>query len=186
MLNFKPLTLDTWADFERLFGPQGAYSGCWCMWWRLKRKDFEAGQGAGNRQAMQMLVDDRQIPGILAYSSGNPVGWCSIAPREEFSSLNRSPVLKPIDELPVWSLVCFFIGPEYRAQGLLLELIAGAVKYVGEQGGRIIEAYPSCAKSEQMPPVNSFMRIPKVLEQAGFIEVARPSTAKVIYRYYLS
>ncbi|MFC1481559.1 GNAT family N-acetyltransferase [Candidatus Neomarinimicrobiota bacterium] len=186
MLIIKPLTPETWSDFEQLFGPKGAYSGCWCMWWRLKRKDFEAGQGEGNRRALKALVEDGQIPGILAYSDGKPIAWCSVAPRADFSSLNRSPVLKPIDDLPVWSLVCFFVGRAHRSQGLLIDLIEGVVQYVDEQGGQIIEAYPSCPKSGQMPPVNSFMGIPKVLEQAGFVEVARPSSAKAIYRYYLN
>ena len=135
---------------------------------------------------MKALVDYGHVPGILAYTGGKPVAWCSVAPREYYSSLNRSLMLKPIDDQPVWSLVCFFIGPDHRSQGLLIDLIAGVMQYVGEQGGKIIEAYPSCSRSGQMPPVNSFMGIPKVLEQAGFVEVARPSTAKAIYRCYLN
>jgi len=28
---FQPLTPDLWDDLERLFGPNGAYGGFWCM-----------------------------------------------------------------------------------------------------------------------------------------------------------
>ena len=46
-----PLTPQRWADLERLFGANGACGGCWCMWWRLKRPEFDAGKGEGNRAA---------------------------------------------------------------------------------------------------------------------------------------
>ncbi|MEJ2053574.1 MAG: hypothetical protein P8X42_06605, partial [Calditrichaceae bacterium] len=105
----KPLVSSNWPDFEELFGPRGAYGGCWCMWWRLSRKEFEAGQGQKNHDAMKHLVDVGKITGLLAYKDDKPCGWCSVAPRNEFSSLERSRVLKRVDDEPVWSLVCFFI-----------------------------------------------------------------------------
>jgi len=46
----QPLTSSHWDDFETLFGDRGACGGCWCMVWRLSRKDFERGKGAGNRR----------------------------------------------------------------------------------------------------------------------------------------
>jgi hypothetical protein len=94
-LEYQPLTPELWDDFETLFGSRGAYGGCWCMWWRTTRKEFEHNQRTGNRQAMKTIVDSGKIPGILAYHQGKPVGWCSVAPREHYSSLERSPVLKP-------------------------------------------------------------------------------------------
>jgi hypothetical protein len=81
-LKFQPLTPDRWSDFERLFGPHGAYGGCWCMWWRTTRSQFEQQHGEGNRQAMQDIVNSGEVPGILAYAGGEPIGWCSVAPRE--------------------------------------------------------------------------------------------------------
>ena len=105
----KPLTLSNWDDFEVLFGPKGAYAGCWCMWWRLSRKEFEKGQGEINKKAMKSIVQSGQIPGLIAYHEGEPCGWCSVAPREHYGSLERSRVLKRIDDQKVWSLVCFFI-----------------------------------------------------------------------------
>ncbi len=78
-LAFSPLTPDRWGDFETLFGERGACGGCWCMLWRRERKDFEAGKGTGNKAAMRGVVD-AEIPGILAYAEGAPVGWCAVAP----------------------------------------------------------------------------------------------------------
>jgi hypothetical protein len=81
---FKPLTTETWDDFEKLFGRRGACAGCWCMFFRYSRKEFNANQGDGNRKAMLRIVKDGAAPGILLYEDGEAVGWCAIAPREEY------------------------------------------------------------------------------------------------------
>ena len=185
-LSFQPLTPERWEDFERLFGPKGAYGGCWCMWWRTTRSQFEQDQGAGNRNAMREIVEGGRIPGILAYEEGEPVGWCSVAPREHYGSLNRSRVLKPIDDTPVWSMVCFYIPKKHQQRGLLLELIKGGVRYAVEQGAAVIEAYPTVPRGGRLPPVSSFMGIPATFKQAGFVEVARPSESKAILRHMVA
>jgi len=190
---FHPLTADRWSDFEKLFGPKGAYGGCWCMWWRISRKEFEQQQGDGNRRAMKQLVASGQVPGILAYSacsssgepSGEPIGWCSVAPRSCFASLNRSRVLKKLDETPVWSIVCFYIDKSHRGEGLSLALIKAVLEYVRQQGGQVVEAYPTLPKEKRLPPFSSYMGLRSTYEQAGFVEVARPSKSKVIMRFYL-
>ena len=181
----KPLTLSNWGDFEVLFGPKGAYAGCWCMWWRLSRKEFIKGQGESNKQAMKSVVQSGMIPGLIAYFADEPCGWCSVAPREHFKSLGRSPVLKRIDENDVWSIVCFFINKKYRGKNISLKLIMGAIGYVKDQGGKIIEAYPTRIRSNNAAPVSTFMGIPKILLKAGFEEVHKPSQSKVIMRYYI-
>lgn len=183
-LTFHPLTAQRWDDFETLFGPRGAYGGCWCMWWRLTRAEFEQNRAEGNRRAMKRLVDGGRVPGILAYLHGSPVGWCSVAPRDEFPSLNRSPVLKPVDDQPVWSVVCFFVDKRNEGRGIGKALIQGAQQYVASQGGQLLEAYPTVPRGRKLlPPVSSFMGIQKNLVGAGFVEVARPSRAKSIMRY---
>lgn len=179
-----PLTPDRWDDFETLFGPRGAYGGCWCMWWRSKRSEYEKRRNAGNHLAMHKIVRSDQIPGILAYDGSEPVGWCSVAPRDDFGSLNRSPVLKKIDDQPVWSIVCFFIARKARNRGLMGALIRAAIEYVRENGGTIVEAYPTVPKKKgELPPVSTFMGLPNAFIEAGFVEVARPSASKAIHRY---
>ena len=184
-LEFQPLTPERWPDLERLFGEHGAYGGCWCMWWRITRSQFSKQQGEGNRQALHEIVASGEVPGILAYVEGEPVGWCSVAPRDSYPSLNRSRVLKKLDNTPVWSIVCFYVDKGHRSQGLTLDLIRAAIEYVRGQGGRVIEAYPTQPKGERLPPVSSYMGLPSLFEQAGFVECRRPSQSKVIMRYYI-
>lgn len=184
-IEFYPLTRERWTDFEALFGTRGAYGGCWCMWWRLTRREFEEGQGEGNREAMHSIVAGGEVPGILAYEGGKAVGWCSVAPRETYGSLNRSPVLKRIDDKQVWSIVCFYIAKDHRRKGLIRQLIHAAIEYVRSQGGKVVEAYPTIPKGEKVPPVSSYMGFPSMFEDTGFVECARPSKSKVIMRYYI-
>lgn len=184
-LQFHPLTPDRWADFEALFGERGAVGGCWCMWYRLKRTDFDQQKGEGNRRAMQDIVRSRRVPGILAYLDGDPVGWCSVAPRGEFPVLDRSWVLKPVDDQPVWSVVCFFIAKPHRGQGMSGILLEQAARYAREQGARFLEGYPVEPKQESTPDVFAFTGLASTFLAAGFVEVARRSETRPIMRIQL-
>ena len=184
-LVFHPVTPDRWDDLEQLFGPRGAIGGCWCMWWRIKRKDFEQQQGEGNHDAMCSIVDSGKVPGILAYSDGAPVAWCSVAPREDFPVLDRSPILKRVDDQPVWSVVCFFIAKEYRHQHLSSRMLKAAVDYAAQHGARIVEGYPITPKKDQAPEIYIFTGLESTFVKAGFVEVARRSEFRPIMRYSL-
>ncbi len=181
--SFQPLTLDRWPDFERLFGEHGAVGGCWCMWWRLKGSEFERQKGDANRRAMNAIVESGEVPGILAYQLGFPVGWCSVAPRERFGRLNRSPILKPVDERPVWSVGCFFIDRAYRGGGLSGALLRAAIEYVKGRGGRLLEGYPIAPrKGGELPDSSFFTGHLSTFRAAGFMEVARRSETRPIVR----
>jgi GNAT superfamily N-acetyltransferase len=183
-IDIHPLTVDSWPDFETLFGSSGAYGGCWCTWWRQTRTTYSENGNAGNKQLAQSLVEDGCVVGLLGYFDGVPAAWVSIAPRTNFPSLDRSPVLKRLDDQPVWSLVCLYVGKNFRGDGLALAMIKGAIDYAAANGARIIEAYPSVPKGDEpLPPVSSFMGTPGMFEAAGFEQVARPSRAKAIYRF---
>ena len=185
-LRVVPLTPERWSDFEHLFGPRGACGGCWCMTPRLTSSKYEKNKGAGNRRAMRRLVrSGKRPPGLLAYLGREVVGWCSIEPREVFGRLARSRILKPVDDKPVWSIVCFFIAKEHREKGLSVELIQGAVRYARSRGARIVEAYPVEPKKKPMPAVFAWSGIASAFRRAGFKEVARRSETRPIVRRVL-
>ncbi|GAB4395109.1 MAG: GNAT family N-acetyltransferase [Anaerolineae bacterium] len=180
-----PVTPDRWADLEALFGPRGAVGGCWCMFFRLPSREFEANKGEANRRAMQGIVERGEVPGILAYVDGQPAGWCSIAPREAFPRLERSRVAKRVDDLPVWSVVCFFVQRPYRRQGVGVALLEAAVEYARSQGAHIIEAYPVEAAGD-MPDVYAYYGLAETFRRAGFVEVARRSPTRPLMRLTLT
>jgi GNAT superfamily N-acetyltransferase len=184
-LIFHPVTQERWPDMEKLFGPRGAIGGCWCMWWRIKRADFEKNQGDGNYQSMRAIIDSGKVPGILAYAGGEPVAWCSVAPREDFPVLDRSPILKRVDDQPVWSIVCFFIAKSYRYQGISNRMIEAAVDYAKQNGARIVEGYPIEPKKDRAPDMYIFTGMISTFQKAGFQEVARRSERRPIMRCYI-
>ena len=182
-LTFHPLTKDRWQYFATLFGERGACGGCWCMVWRLKRSDFVRDKGAANRESMRRLVASGEAPGILAYAGTEPVGWCAVAPREDYVALERSRVLQRIDDKPVWSVTCFFVKKEHRNSGVSMQLLRAAIKHVKKRGGRIIEGYPVEPRTERMPDVFAWTGLPSAFQQSGFVECTRRSETRPIMRY---
>jgi GNAT superfamily N-acetyltransferase len=182
-LSIVPLTPDRWADFETLFGERGACGGCWCMLWRCgSRAEFEAGKGAGNKAAMQALVEGGATPGLLAYSGGEPVGWCSVAPRESFPGLGRSRVLKAVDDTPVWSVSCLFVLKSHRGRGVSVELLKAAGRFVAERGGSVVEGYPVEPRTPEVPAAFAWTGLASAFLKAGYHEYRRGSETRPIMR----
>jgi GNAT superfamily N-acetyltransferase len=184
-LEFYPLTAKRWTDFEKLFGKRGACGGCWCMWWRLKRSEFELQKGEGNRKAIKRIVDSGVVPGILAYANNQVVAWCSVAPREAYPTLERSRTLKRVDDKPVWSIVCFFVAKPFRGRGITGKLLTAAIEYVRKQGGKIVEGYPVEPKEDKIPDAFAYTGLASAFRKAGFVEVARRSERRPIMRYII-
>ncbi|MBK9209470.1 MAG: GNAT family N-acetyltransferase [Anaerolineales bacterium] len=183
-LSFHPLTQKLWHDFELLFGRHGACGGCWCMFWKLRGREYDESKGDTARQMQKSVVDSKTVPGLLAYSEGYPVGWVAIEPRSAYSRLAHSRTLKPVDDQEVWSITCFFVEKKHRHKGIAVELLKAAANYVKEQGGKIVEGYPVDVKKEEPPPF-VFTGTASAFKQAGFEEVARNSPARPIFRYLI-
>jgi GNAT superfamily N-acetyltransferase len=181
-LQFHPLTPERWGDLEALFGERGACGGCWCMWWKLPRAQFVKGKGAGNKRALKKIVLAGKVPGVIAYAGREPVGWCALEPRSNYPRFERSRVLKPVDDQPVWSVTCFFVARPYRGQGVAGKLLAAAVDYARQQGARIVEGYPVEVRKGRMPDPFVYTGLPSSFEKAGFVEVARRSPTRPIMR----
>lgn len=185
-LDFYPVTKYNWKDFENLFGEKGACAGCWCMYWRMRRKEYDESRGAGTKRKMKNLVNGGTIPGILAYDNENPIGCCSVAPKEDFHVLENSKVLKRIDGKPVWSIVCFFINKEYRKKGVSIELLNAAKNYVKNNKGRIIEGYPVEPKKSKTADVFAWTGLASAFRKAGFKEIIRRSETRPIMRFIIN
>ena len=134
-----------------------------------------------NRAALKALVDGGTPPGLIGYRGKVPVGWVSIGPREEYAKLERSPVMKPVDEQPVWSCVCFVVPSEYRGQGVAQALLNGAIAYAKKQGATLVEAYP-VDKPARSKDDYMWFGAKSMYDNAGFIEVARRKPQRPIVR----
>lgn len=162
-----PATSERWDDLEALFGVHGAYAGCWCMWWRLKRSDFKLLPVEGKKAVLQSLVMENRVPGMLAYVDGQVAGWCSLGPRQEYAALEASRILKRVDDQQVWSVVCFFIARPYRRHKLMEALLRGGIEYAGGQGAKIVEGYPFAMQTPKLAGQ-------KLSGSSGYIGIASP------------
>ena len=152
------------------------------MTWRLARSQFEKQKGAGNKRAFKKIVTAGDAPGILAYAGKRPIGWCAVAPREEYPVLGRSRVLGPVDDQPVWSVSCFFIAREFRSQGVTVPLLQAAVKFAKSCGAKIVEGYPQDLGGSTLPAAFVWTGVLPTFAAAGFKEVARRSSKRPIMR----
>jgi GNAT superfamily N-acetyltransferase len=159
------------------------------MWWRLSRAAFNSGRGEPNRQALRALVESSRPPGLLAYLDGRAVGWCAVAPREEYASLERSRTLRRVDDQPVWSITCFFVHRTARRRGVMAALIRTAVDFAASRGARIVEAYPvdpvDPTKGDYPDPW-AFTGMAAAFQEAGFQEAARWKESRPVMRYTCS
>lgn len=184
----RPLTIASWPDLEFLFGLPGGsiVRGCWCMFYRISGRlpagpETPADWKAASKQAMCDLVSSGTVPGLIGYLDGEPAGWISLGPREEYRKLRRSPVMKPVDDTPVWSVVCSYVAKPYRGQGMQHRLLAAAIEYARGQGAQVLEAYP-VDKPERSHPDFMFFGSRGLYEAAGFGEVVRRSPTRVVMR----
>jgi GNAT superfamily N-acetyltransferase len=176
----RPLTTETFGDLEELFGRPGGsiVRGCWCMFYRRSGRDTS---GRSNRQQLCDLVDAGTMPGLVGYLDDVPVGWISLGPREDYAKLRRSPIMKPVDDADVWSIVCTFVDKAHRGGGIQRKLLAAAVDYARRRGVRLLEAYP-VDKATRSHDDFMFFGSRSLYERAGFHEVARRSPTRVVMR----
>jgi GNAT superfamily N-acetyltransferase len=153
------------------------------MWWRLPRARFEVGKGQANREALQEIVAGAEIPGVLAFASERPVGWCAVGPRAGFPGLARSRVLAPVDDAEVWSIVCLYVARPHRRRGVSVALIEAAAEFALGRGGQIVEGYPVEPSGGNMPDAFAWTGTAAAFRAAGFVEVARRSPTRPIVRY---
>jgi len=155
------------------------------MYWRITQKVLDKQKGGGNKKAIKKIIFDGNVPGILAYQDEQPIGWCAVAPRAEFTRLENSRILKPVDDKPVWSVTCFFINRKFRNTGLSVELLNASKKFVKTNGGKIIEGYPIEPRENKMPDAFAWVGLSRTFIKAGFKEVERRSETRPIMRFYL-
>jgi len=186
-LVIRPLTPGRWKDLEALFSARGCSVArqCWCMFYRRSGTQGAppggATRAAANRAALRALVESGESPGLIGYRGRTPVGWVSLGPREAFSRLARSPVMKPVDDQPVWSIICFVVPAEYRGQGVAHALLEGAVAYAGKRGARLLEAYPVDRRGRSEDE-SMWFGAKSMYDAAGFEEVARRKPQRPVVR----
>ena len=185
-LEIHPLTPDRWDDLVTRVDRPGDPKGCWCMFYRVRSRDFERLWGRGAKAAFREVVDERPPPGLLAYRDGVPVGWCAVAPREAYPRVLNSRVLRPEDDSPAcWAIVCFYVLRSERRGGVAAALLEAAVAFAAEHGAEAVEGYPKDTDGASRHANEMFVGSMSMFAEAGFTEAARRSPTRPIMRRQL-
>jgi GNAT superfamily N-acetyltransferase len=183
-LSVRPLTPDLWPALEDLFGRAGASNGCWCMYWRIgaayKKRPRDL-----NKRALRALTRRGSPPGLLAFDGELAVGWCQLTPRADLPWLDSRRELERVDDLPVWSLSCFYVRRSHRGRGVTSALIAAALRAAKEAGAPALEAYPVDTTAPKSTS-NLFTGGASTFRRTGFKTVARRSPARPVMRHDLN
>lgn len=180
-LRIKPLTPDLWPALEDLFGEKGGCSGCWCMYWRIGAA-YRKRSPELNRQDLRRVVMDGPPPGLLAFDADLAIGWCQITPRDSLPWLDHVWRLRRLDDIPVWSISCFYIRIGYRRQGVATALIRAAVDAARKAKAPAVEAYPL---DGGLSPSSTSTGYASTFARLGFKEVARRSLERPMMRFEL-
>ena len=161
------MTPDRFEDFADVINRSRRANHCWCLSHRLRADEIEALGGGSREQAMRRLCEREHPPGVVTYRDGEPVGWCNIGPRSEITRLARSRLIRPVDDVPVWSIVCVVVRSGHRRQGVTAALIDGAVAYAASHGAPAVEAHPVDPPG-RMDLTMAFVGTRSMFERAGF------------------
>lgn len=183
-ISVRPVTPKDRAIIEALFGERGACAGCWCMHWRLKRGGqlWRAMQGEPNRQAFLKLLAADRLRAVIALADGEAVGWCSFGPRSDFPKLERSRVFHRARPSPeTWAVICFFIKPGWRGQGIATALLNAATKEALAAGASEIEGLPALhPKGSKLAAAFAWTGVPAMFEACGYRAV-ESTTGRLLY-----
>jgi ribosomal protein S18 acetylase RimI-like enzyme len=186
-LTIRAVTPQRWGDVEAIFNARGCSvaRGCWCMYYRRSGTPPKLPAGMtraqANRAELHALVKHGETPGLIAYRGNTPVGWISLGPRDDYAKLRRSPVMKPVDDKPVWSVVCFVVPAEFRGEGVARALLDGALAYAKRHGASLVEAYPVDRRGRGRDDAMWF-GAKSMYDAAGFEEVARRKPHRPVVR----
>jgi GNAT superfamily N-acetyltransferase len=176
-----PAGAGRWPDLVDLFGPSGAYSGCWCMWFRIPSSEFARNGNAGNRAALERLAAANRQIGLIGYQYGRPVGWAALAPRPAYTRILRSPALRPApdDTADLWSVPCFFTRRGHRGEGVAEAMLAAAIEAAARNGAAALEGYPvDTDTGRRPPPAELYTGTVRLFARAGFDVARRPATGR--------
>ena len=183
LIEVRRATAASWQDVAGLFtrpGPRGGIpvaNQCWCRYWHTRGNAYWEGAGDDNRAALERQLRAGTAAALLAYRDGEPVGWCRLGPRPSFERLAHARTLAPVDDLPVWSVVCFYVAPAAKRQGVASALLEAAVELARAEGAPALEAY---AVRPGHPNIDAYTGYLPMFLAAGFAPVREGGRRTVV------
>ena len=179
-LVIEPLSMSYWSAFADLLDQGGPAGRCWCV--APMGIDYRRRPVASNRAVFRKVVKQGPPPGLLALRDQLAVGWCRVTPRDTVPGLEAAFRTRRVDDVPVWSISCFYIRKGHRRAGIMTALITAAIEYARAAGAPALEAYPL---DGAVSPSATSTGYASTFARAGFSEIARRSPERPIMRLQL-
>jgi GNAT superfamily N-acetyltransferase len=178
-LTVVPATADHWPALKEFF----ANIPCSCQYWRQTSSEYgRASKDETSRQwqrkrraALRAQLAGATPPGVVAFLDGQLVGWCGFGPRTVMGRLVRSRTIPKVDDVPVWSIVCFTVRVGFRRQGITAALLQGAIDCARSCDVPALEAYPVDPAGKRISGAFAYVGLASMFERAGFYRVLETS-----------
>lgn len=165
-----PATPDRWDDVVTILGGNSD-KGCWCQAPRGRAVGYGKSEPGARREALREQLEEEPPAGMLAYVGGEVAGWCGFAPRTRLPRLEHSRTIPKVDDLAVWSILCFNIRAGYRRMGVASALLAEVVDYARRSGAPGLEAYPIDPNGSRVDVGFGYVGLTPWFERLGFRRV---------------
>jgi GNAT superfamily N-acetyltransferase len=188
-----PANEASWEDLQAVFGTRGDPARCQCQWFKIPNRDWSSVPVEEKAHRLREQTEcghpeSGSTSGLVAYLDGEPVGWCAVEPRTEYPRLltKRIPWAGRSEDRSddtVWSVTCFVTRAGFRKRGVSAALARAAVDFARERGARAIEAYPMVTHPDQEVSWGElYVGSRSVFARAGFTEVSRPTSRRLVMR----
>jgi GNAT superfamily N-acetyltransferase len=195
-LSTAPANEASWDDLIAIFGTADYSGRCLCQrftvvgWiWRDSTQEQRAAMLREQTSCGQASA--ARTSGLVAYLDGEPAGWAAVAPRTAYPKLRSSRVPwtgrdEDKDDDGVWAVTCLVVRKGYRGRGLTYPLARATIAHARQRGARALEAYPMITEpGREITWGELHVGARQVFEEAGFVEVSRPSVRRVVMRVEL-
>lgn len=192
-LSVVPANQASWEDLQTVLGTRGIASRYQCQRYKLRpRESFASFPVEERAHRLREQTDcanqhSRTTSGLVGYLDREPVGWCAVEPRTEYSGLVRNNRVPWVDRAEdktddsVWAVTCVFARAGFRRRGVGRALVRAAVSLARERGARALEGYPMTTTTNELLEelhVGTF----DMFADAGFAEVSRPTLRRAVLR----
>jgi GNAT superfamily N-acetyltransferase len=176
-----PASAAVWEALVDLFARRGGPDThfCWCIFWRVRSKEFTESTPATNRERLRTLVEEGPPPGLVAIEDGRAVGWVGLAPRPDYPRIEHSRVIPRTDGPVPWVVSCFVVSSDARGRGVASALLVAAVDHARAAGAEAVEGYPvdpSSAPGGRVRDTGAYVGTRSMFERAGFRIVAETTS----------
>jgi GNAT superfamily N-acetyltransferase len=191
-LSIAPATVERWPDLVTVFGTRGDPSWCWCQFFLTTGNGYRD-SAERNRADLERQVREAEVPpGLLAYRSGEPIGWLQLGPRTSYPRVTGQAVMATVvgDRdvgQRVWRTTCFVVRVGHRRQGVAGELLAAGVKYAAEHGADVLEGHPVDVSARPSRPAGAVLYhgTMSMFTDAGFVEIGRTAPTRPVMRRHV-